>query len=115
MKMIEAIIQPNKLDEVKEALFGISVEGVTTSEVRGHGRQKGHTEMYRGTENTIDLLPKVKIEVVVPDARAGTGCGSALHRRQVRKNWRRQDLHLVDRRSCSDPQRRAWRDRALTL
>ena len=70
MKMIAAIIQPNKLDEVKEALFGISVEGVTISEVRGHGRQKGHTEMYRGAEYTVDFLPKVKIEVVVPDSRA---------------------------------------------
>jgi len=70
MKMIAAIIQPNKLDDVKEALFGISVEGVTISEVRGHGRQKGHTEMYRGAEYTVDFLPKVKVEVVVPDARA---------------------------------------------
>ncbi len=70
MKKIEAIIQPHKLDEVKEALLGIGVEGITISEVRGHGRQKGHTETYRGAEYKVDLLPKVKLEMVVPDARA---------------------------------------------
>ena len=70
MKKIEAIIQPHKLDEVKEALIGIGVEGMTISEVRGHGRQKGHTETYRGAEYTVDLLPKVKIEIYVPDPRA---------------------------------------------
>ncbi len=70
MKKIEAIIQPYKLDAVKEALTGIGVEGVTVSEVRGHGRQKGHTETYRGAEYKVDLLPKVKLEIVVPDARA---------------------------------------------
>ena len=70
MKKIEAIIQPHKLDEVKEALLGIGVDGMTVSEVRGHGRQKGHTEVYRGQEYKVDLLPKVKIELVVPSARA---------------------------------------------
>jgi nitrogen regulatory protein P-II 1 len=70
MKKIEAIIQPHKLDEVKEALISIGVEGITISEVRGHGRQKGHTEMYRGTEYTVDFLPKVKLEIFVPDSRA---------------------------------------------
>jgi nitrogen regulatory protein P-II 1 len=70
MKKIEAIIQPHKLDEVKEALTGIGVEGITISEVRGHGRQKGHKEMYRGTEYTVDFLPKVKLEIFVPDSRA---------------------------------------------
>jgi nitrogen regulatory protein P-II 1 len=69
MKKIEAIIQPFKLDEVKEALQAIGVEGMTISEVRGHGRQKGHKEVYRGQEYTVDLLPKVKIELVVADAR----------------------------------------------
>ena len=69
MKKIEAIIQPHKLDEVKEALKGIGVEGLTVSEVRGHGRQKGHTETYRGHEYTVDLLPKVKLEMIVGDAR----------------------------------------------
>jgi nitrogen regulatory protein P-II 1 len=67
MKKIEAIIQPHKLDEVKEALKGVGVEGITISEVRGYGRQKGHTEVYRGQEYNVDLLPKVKMEMVVPD------------------------------------------------
>jgi nitrogen regulatory protein P-II 1 len=69
MKKIEAIIQPFKLEEVKEALKGVGVDGMTISDVRGHGRQKGHREVYRGQEYNVDLLPKVKIEVVVPDAR----------------------------------------------
>jgi nitrogen regulatory protein P-II 1 len=69
MKKIEAIIQPFKLDEVKDAVTGIGVDGITISEVRGHGRQKGHTEVYRGAEYTVDLIPKVKLEMVVADAR----------------------------------------------
>ena len=69
MKKIEAVIQPHKLDEVKEALKSAGAEGMTISDVRGHGRQKGHTENYRGAEYTIDLLPKVKIEMVVADSR----------------------------------------------
>jgi nitrogen regulatory protein P-II 1 len=70
MKRIEAIIQPHKLDEVKEALHGIGVEGITITDVRGHGRQKGHTETYRGNEYRVDLMPKVVMLMVVPDARA---------------------------------------------
>ena len=70
MKKIEAVIQPFKLDAVKDALIAIGIDGMTVSEVRGHGRQKGHKEVYRGQEYTVDLLPKVKIEIVVPDARA---------------------------------------------
>jgi nitrogen regulatory protein P-II 1 len=70
MKRIEAIIQPHKLEDTKEALKGIGVDGMTITEVRGHGRQKGHTEVYRGMEYKVDLLPKVKVEMVVPDARA---------------------------------------------
>ena len=69
MKKLEAVIQPHKLDEVKDALTGAGVEGITVSEVRGHGRQKGHTETYRGHEYQIDLLPKVKLEMIVPAAR----------------------------------------------
>ena len=69
MKKIEAIIQPFKLDEVKEALKGIGIDGMTISEVRGHGRQKGHKEVYRGQEYNVDLLPKVKVELVVPNSR----------------------------------------------
>ena len=67
MKKVEAIIKPFKLDEVKEALAEAGVIGMTISEVRGFGRQKGHTELYRGGEYTIDFLPKMKVEVVVPD------------------------------------------------
>jgi nitrogen regulatory protein P-II 1 len=69
MKKIEAIIQPSRFDSVKDALLEIGVEGMTVTEVRGHGRQKGHTEVYRGREYTLDLLPKVKIEMVLPDQR----------------------------------------------
>jgi nitrogen regulatory protein P-II 1 len=68
MKKVEAIIQPHKLDEVKDALIKIGAEGITVMEVRGHGRQKGHTEVYRGHEYKIDLLPKVKLELVVKDS-----------------------------------------------
>lgn len=68
MKKIEAFIQPAKLDEVKDALKGAGIEGVTVSEVRGHGRQKGRTETYRGHEYQIDLLPKVKLEIIVTDS-----------------------------------------------
>jgi nitrogen regulatory protein P-II 1 len=67
MKKIEAIIQPFKFDEVKEALTQSGVEGMTISEVKGFGRQKGHKEIYRGSEYTVDVLPKVKIEIVAPD------------------------------------------------
>jgi len=70
MKKIEAIIKPFKLDEVKHALGEIGVEGMTVSEVKGFGRQKGHTEIYRGSEYTVDFLPKVKIEIVLSDALA---------------------------------------------
>ena len=70
MKKIEAIIQPFKIDDVKDALLGIGVDGMTISEVRGHGRQKGHKEVYRGQEYNVDLLPKVKVEMVVTADRA---------------------------------------------
>jgi nitrogen regulatory protein P-II 1 len=69
MKKIEAIIQPFKIDEVKDALLAIGIDGMTISEVRGHGRQKGHKEVYRGQEYNVDLLPKVKFELVIPDTR----------------------------------------------
>jgi nitrogen regulatory protein P-II 1 len=69
MKKIEAIIQPFKIDEVKQALMDVGIEGMTISEVRGHGRQKGHKEVYRGQEYNVDLLPKVKVEMVVPTER----------------------------------------------
>lgn len=67
MKKIEAIIKPFKLDDVKEALSEVGIQGITVSEVRGFGRQKGHTELYRGAEYVVDFLPKLKVEVVLPD------------------------------------------------
>ena len=70
MKKIEAVIKPFKMEDVKEALAEIGVEGMTVSEVKGFGRQKGHTEIYRGSEYTVDFLPKVKFEIVLPDDRA---------------------------------------------
>jgi len=70
MKKIEAIVNPFKLEEVKDALGEVGITGMTVSEVKGFGRQKGHTEIYRGSEYTVDFLPKVKIELVLPDAQA---------------------------------------------
>lgn len=72
MKKIEAIIKPFKVDEVKDALMSIGVQGVTVTEVKGFGRQKGHTELYRGAEYTIDFLPKVKMEMVLPETMVET-------------------------------------------
>jgi nitrogen regulatory protein P-II 1 len=70
MKKVEAIIQPHKLDDVKSALEAIGIEGITVLEVRGHGRQKGHTEVYRGQEYKVDLLPKVKLEIIATEEQA---------------------------------------------
>jgi nitrogen regulatory protein P-II 1 len=67
MTKLEAIVQPNRFEQIKAALIGLGIEGMTVSEVRGHGRQKGHTETYRGREYGIDLLPKVKLEIVLED------------------------------------------------
>src|SRR5438105_5061381 len=69
MKKIEAVIKPFKLEEVKDALHEVGIEGMTVTEVKGFGRQKGHTEIYRGSEYTVDFLPKIKLEVVIPDNR----------------------------------------------
>ena len=68
MQKVEAIIKPFKLDEVKDALAGLGIQGLTVSEVKGFGRQKGHTELYRGAEYVVDFLPKIKLEIVVADA-----------------------------------------------
>jgi nitrogen regulatory protein PII len=72
MKKIEAIIKPFKLEEVKDTLGEIGIEGMTVTEVKGFGRQKGHTEIYRGSEYTVDFLPKIKLEIVAPDERLDT-------------------------------------------
>ncbi|ARO15200.1 nitrogen regulatory protein P-II [Ketogulonicigenium robustum] len=78
MKKIEAIIKPFKLDEVKEALQDIGVQGLSVAEVKGFGRQKGHTELYRGAEYVVDFLPKVKIEVVLPDEQVEAAIGAII-------------------------------------
>jgi nitrogen regulatory protein P-II 1 len=78
MTKLEAIIQPNKFEAVRGALTELGVEGMTISEVRGHGRQKGHTEHYRGQEYSVDLLPKVKIEMVMPDSLVNQAVDSIL-------------------------------------
>ncbi len=78
MTKLEAIIQPNKFEAVKEALSELGAEGMTISEVRGHGRQKGHTEQYRGREYSIDLVPKIKLEVVLADALVEAAVGAVI-------------------------------------
>ncbi len=78
MKMLIAVIKPFKLDAVREALADIGVQGMTVTEVRGFGRQKGHTELYRGAEYTVDLLPKIKLEVALPDDMVDKACDAIL-------------------------------------
>ncbi len=76
MKKIEAIIKPFKLEEVKEALGDVGIEGMTVTEVKGFGRQKGHTEIYRGSEYSVDFLPKIKLELVLPEDRVESAVGA---------------------------------------
>ena len=78
MKKLEAIIQPSRFESVKDALLEMGVGGMTVTEVRGHGRQKGHKEVYRGREYTVDLLPKIKLEMVLPDALASRAVDTIL-------------------------------------
>ena len=78
MKKIEAIIKPFKVEEVKDALTEVGIEGMTVTEVKGFGRQKGHTEIFRGSEYTVDFLPKIKIEIVVADERANAAVAAVL-------------------------------------
>jgi nitrogen regulatory protein PII len=78
MKKVEAIIKPFKLEEVKDALGDVGIEGMTVSEVKGFGRQKGHTEIYRGSEYTVDFLPKIKLELVLPDGRVDAAVNAIL-------------------------------------
>ena len=78
MKKVEAIIKPFKLEEVKDALGDVGIEGMTVSEVKGFGRQKGHTEIYRGSEYTVDFLPKIKLELVLPDASVEAAVGAII-------------------------------------
>ena len=113
MLKIEAVLQPSKLDAVKDALLEAGIEGMTILEARGHGRQKGHTEFYRGREYTVDLLPKVKIEMVVHRRAEGKGHSGHRRRRPHRPHRRRQNLRQPHRRSHPHPQRRTRRNRAV--
>ena len=99
MKKIEAIIKPFKLDEVKEALQEVGLQGITVTEAKGFGRQKGHTELYRGAEYVVDFLPKVKIEVVLGDDMVDKGDRGHPARRPDRPDRRRQDLRVQYRGS----------------
>jgi nitrogen regulatory protein P-II 1 len=99
MKKIEAIIKPFKLNEVKEALNELDIRGMTVTEVKGFGRQKGHTEIYRGSEYTIDFLPKLKIETVLPDAQVEAAIEAII-------NAAKQGVHLHRGRCPAHPHRR---------
>jgi hypothetical protein len=99
MKKIEAIVKPFKLDDVKEALNEIGIQGMTISEVKGYGRQKGHKEIYRGAEYVVDFIPKVKIEIIVDSERADAGGGGHSKSRQHRKNRRRKNFCILRGRS----------------
>ena len=114
MKKIEAIIKPFKLDEVKEALQEVGIQGLSVIEAKGFGRQKGHTELYRGAEYVVDFLPKVKIEVVLADEQVDAGHRGDHQRRQDRQDRRRQDLRPARRAGDPHPHRRRGQRRALT-
>jgi nitrogen regulatory protein P-II 1 len=95
MRKIEAIIKPFKLDEMKEALSKIGIKGMTLSEVKGFGRQKGHKEVYRGAEYQVDFVPKVKLEIVVDADMSEKTVETIMQRRQYRQNRRRQNLRAA--------------------
>ena len=113
MTKLEAIIQPAKFESVKQALIEIGVDGMTASEVRGHGRQKGHTETYHGHEYSVDLLPKIKLEIVMDNGLVDKAVERHHESGGDRENWRRQDLPVQGRRSHSDSQSRTRRSGAL--
>ena len=102
MKKIEAIIKPFKLEEVKDALGEIGIEGMTVVEVKGFGRQKGHTEIYRGTEYTVDFLPKIKLELVLADELLEKRRSYHCQGRQDREDRRRQSVRFSRRGGHSD-------------
>ena len=114
MKLVTAIVKPFKLDDVKDALKAAGVTGITVSEVRGFGRQGGHTETYRGAEYKIDFVPKVELDVVVDDATVDAVVDAIVDRGQHRQDRRRQDLGHRRRRARPHPHRRRGRRRRLT-
>ena len=105
MKLITAVIKPFKLEEVRSALTDLGLQGMTVTEVKGYGRQKGHTEIYRGAEYAVSFLPKIKIEVVVPDRTGRQGPRRHPASRKNRPNRRRQDLRVDDRAHRAHPHR----------
>jgi len=114
MKKIEAIIKPFKLDEVKEALQTAGLQGITVTEAKGFGRQKGHTELYRGAEYVVDFLPKVKIEIVLADEAVDRAVEAIRNAAKDGPHRRRQDIRLECRGRYKDPHRRIRRGRHLT-
>ncbi len=114
MKIVMAIIKPFKLEEVRDGLTAIGVHGLTVTEVKGYGRQKGHTEIYRGAEYAVSFLPKIKIEVAVSDELVGQRHRGDHRRCPHRPDRRRQDLRLADRESRAHPHRRDRRRRPLS-
>ena len=113
MKLVTAVIKPFKLEEVRDALTALGVAGLTVTEVKGYGRQKGHTEIYRGAEYVVSFLPKLKIEVAVPSDRVERVVEAIVVRRQDRPDRRRQDLRHRHRPRAAHPHRRNRRRRAL--
>ena len=107
MKLITAIIRPFKLDEVREALTEVGVSGITVTEVKGFGRQKGHTELYRGAEYVVDFLPKLKVECAVAEASRRGRAGGAAERGAHRQGRRRKDLRTGAGALGAHPHRRA--------
>ena len=113
MQKIEAVIQPSKLDEVKDALIEIGIQGITVLEARGHGRQKGHTEFYRGREYAVDLLPKVKLELVVADALVEKAVQAIIGAARTGKIGRWQDFCVASGQRDTNPERRTRGDCAV--
>ncbi len=113
MTKLEAIVQPSRFEAVKEVLTELGIGGMTISDVRGHGRQKGHTEVYRGREYTVDLLPKIKIEIVIPDNLVDAAIDAILAKRVDRQNRRWKDFCFQGGSSHSDTEPGAWSLRAV--
>ena len=115
MKLVMAIFKPFKLDEVRDALTALGIQGLTVSEVKGFGRQKGQTEIYRGAEYAVSFLPKVKIEVVVDDAQVERAVEADPQGRRHRQDRRRQDLRDTGRAGRPHPHRRVRRGGAVMI
>ena len=106
MKLIKSIVRPNKVDDVKDALAKLNIAGMTVTEVRGHGKQKGHTAIYRGKEYNVSLLPKMEIEVVVPDSLADDAIKAIVDGGAHRRDRRRPRVRAAGARELPDPDRR---------